>query len=99
MTNFDKIRRVESRGWVKFGVCLKESWGTVSKFGNESLKQNLYEYILDLKDSYKASQVVLCQEVAVVLAALIEDVTNDQSMAGIIAAAKQEERNRIRNSL
>lgn len=71
----------------------------MSRFGNATLKQDLYDYLSDLKSDHEVSQTVLCQEVATVLAALIEDISTDASMAGIIAAAKYEERNRIRNSL
>ena len=70
----------------------------MSKFG-KGLKQDLYDYLSDLKNDHEVSQIVLCQEVAAVLAALIEEISTDDSIASIIATAKYEERNRIRNSL
>jgi hypothetical protein len=71
----------------------------MSKFGDSPLKQDLYEYLSDLKVDHEVSQTILCQEVATVLAALIEDISTDASIASIIATAKYEERNRIRNTL
>ena len=71
----------------------------MSRFGNGTIKQEVYDYITDLKADHEISQTLLCQEVATVLAALIEDISTDASIASIIATAKFEERNRIRNSL
>ena len=71
----------------------------MSRFGNGTIKQEVYDYITDLKVDHEISQTLLCQEVATVLAALIEDISTDASIASIIATAKFEERNRIRNSL
>jgi hypothetical protein len=71
----------------------------MSKFGNGTIKQDLYDYLSDLKNDHEVSQIVLCQEAAIVLAALIEEIKTDASIASIIATAKHEERNRIRNSL
>jgi hypothetical protein len=71
----------------------------LSKFGNGTLKQNAYEYLTDLKGDHEVSQIVLCQEVAIVLAALIEEIKSDASISSIIATARQDERNRIRNSI
>lgn len=71
----------------------------MSRFGNKTLKQDAYDYLSDLKGDHDVSQIVLCQEVATVLAILIAEIVDDNHMASIIATAKQEERNRIRNSL
>jgi hypothetical protein len=71
----------------------------MSKFGDSTLKQDLYEYLSALKNDYEVSQIILCREVGLVLAALIEDISIDASIASIIATAKYEERNRIRNTL
>lgn len=71
----------------------------MSKFGDRTIKQDLYEYLSDLKNDHEVSQIVLCQEVATVLAVLIEEIKSDASIASIIAIARQDERNRIRNSL
>lgn len=71
----------------------------MSRFGNATLKQNAYDYLSDLKNDHEVSQIVLCQEVGLVLAALIEDIPKDSSIASIVAAAKQEERDRVRNIL
>lgn len=71
----------------------------MSKFGNRTLKQNLYDYLSDLKNDHEVSQIVLCQEVATVLATIIEEIKSDASIASIVATAKQEERDRVRTIL
>lgn len=71
----------------------------MSKFGNRTLKQDLYDYLSDLKSDHEVSQIVLCQEVATVLATLIADISGDSSIASIVAAAKQEERDRVKHIL
>lgn len=71
----------------------------MSKFGYGTLKQKAYEYLTDLKNDHEVSQIVLCQEIAVVLGSMIEEISREDSIAEIITQAKKEERNRIKTSL